>query len=138
MTQILVVYIVTVSITDKLTHQLKSVIRSTNLYVYTLLVTYCSIFLSSMYLFHMFTPSDLLMYVYVCVCVCVCVYFSEVSCVKKFALMSGICHSGSLHSGHYTAFARDDVCGSWLHLKAHNHLLAKFLICQFTLPIEHI
>ena len=21
-----------------------------------------------------------------------------------------------LHSGHYTAFARDDVCGSWLHL----------------------
>ena len=23
---------------------------------------------------------------------------------------------GSLHSGHYTAFARDDVCGSWLHL----------------------
>ena len=23
-------------------------------------------------------------------------------------------------------------------LKAHNHLLAKFLICQFTLPIEHI
>ena len=30
--------------------------------------------------------------------------------------MSGICHSGSLHSGHYTAFARDDVCGSWLHL----------------------
>ena len=40
----------------------------------------------------------------------------EVSCVKKFALVSGICHSGSLHSGHYTAFARDDVCGSWLHL----------------------
>ena len=30
--------------------------------------------------------------------------------------MSGICHSGSLHSGHYTAFARDDVCGGWLHL----------------------
>ena len=26
----------------------------------------------------------------------------EVSCVKKFALVSGICHSGSLHSGHYT------------------------------------
>ena len=23
-------------------------------------------------------------------------------------------------------------------LKAHNHLLAKFLIYQFTLPIEHI
>ena len=21
-----------------------------------------------------------------------------------------------IHSGHYTAFARDDVCGSWLHL----------------------
>ena len=33
----------------------------------------------------------------------------EVSCVKKFALVSGICHSGSLHSGHYTAFARDGV-----------------------------
>ena len=29
--------------------------------------------------------------------------------LKKFALVSGICHSGSLHSGHYTAFARDDV-----------------------------
>ena len=40
----------------------------------------------------------------------------EVSCVRKFALVSGICHSGSLHSGHYTAFARDDVCGGWLHL----------------------
>ena len=40
----------------------------------------------------------------------------EVSCVKKFALVSGICHSGSLHSGHYTAFARDDACVSWLHL----------------------
>ena len=35
---------------------------------------------------------------------------------RKFALVSGICHSGSLHSGHYTAFARDDVCGGWLHL----------------------
>ena len=39
----------------------------------------------------------------------------EVSCVRKFALVSGICHLGSLHSGHYTAFARD-VCGCWLHL----------------------
>ena len=29
--------------------------------------------------------------------------------------MSGIYHSGSLHSGHYTAFARD-VCGGLLHL----------------------
>ena len=26
----------------------------------------------------------------------------EVSCVRKFALVSGICHSVSLHSGHYT------------------------------------
>ena len=35
----------------------------------------------------------------------------------SFALVSGICHSGSLYSGHYyTAFARDDVCGGWLHL----------------------
>ena len=40
----------------------------------------------------------------------------EVSCVRKFALVSGICHSDSLRSGHYTAFARDDVCGGWLHL----------------------
>ena len=39
----------------------------------------------------------------------------EVSCVRKFALVSGICHSGSLYSGHYTTFARD-VCGCWLHL----------------------
>ena len=38
------------------------------------------------------------------------------SCVRKYALVSGICHLGSLHSGHYTAFARDDVCGGWLHL----------------------
>ena len=28
--------------------------------------------------------------------------------------------------------------GANVILKAHNHLLAKFLICQFTLPIEHI
>ena len=41
----------------------------------------------------------------------------EVSCIRKFALVSSICHSGSLHSGYYTAaFARDDVCGGWLHL----------------------
>ena len=33
----------------------------------------------------------------------------------KFALVPGICHSGSLHSGHYTAFTRDDLCGGWLH-----------------------
>ena len=32
-----------------------------------------------------------------------------------FSMVSGICHSGSLHSGNYTAFARD-VCGGWLHL----------------------
>ena len=40
----------------------------------------------------------------------------EVSCIRKFALVSGICHLGSLHSVHYTAFARDDVCGGWLDL----------------------
>ena len=33
----------------------------------------------------------------------------EVSCVRKFALVSGICHSISLHS-------RDEVCGGWLYL----------------------
>ena len=35
----------------------------------------------------------------------------EVSCIRKFSLVSGICHSG-----HYNAFARDDECGGWLHL----------------------
>ena len=30
----------------------------------------------------------------------------EVSCVRNFAFVSGICHPDSLHSGHYTAFAR--------------------------------
>ena len=38
------------------------------------------------------------------------------SCVKKFALVSGIMSFGLPHSGNYTAFARDEVCGSWLHL----------------------
>ena len=40
----------------------------------------------------------------------------EVTCIRKFALVSGICHSGKLNSGHYTAFVRDSVCGVWLNL----------------------
>ena len=32
-----------------------------------------------------------------------------------YPLVSGICYSGSLHSDHYTALARD-VCGGSLHL----------------------
>ena len=40
---------------------------------------------------------------------------NEVTCIRNFALISGICHSGKLDSGHYTAFVRDSVCGVWLH-----------------------
>ena len=39
----------------------------------------------------------------------------EVTGSRKFSLVSGICHSGTLTSGHYSAFVRDDVCGVWLH-----------------------
>ena len=39
----------------------------------------------------------------------------EVTGSRKFALVSGICHSGTLTSGHYSAFVRDNVCGVWLH-----------------------
>ena len=39
----------------------------------------------------------------------------EVTGSRKFALVSGICHSGTLTSGHYTAFVWDNVCGVWLH-----------------------
>ena len=39
----------------------------------------------------------------------------EVTGSRKFALVSGICHSGTLTSGHYSAFVRDNVCGIWLH-----------------------
>ena len=38
----------------------------------------------------------------------------EVTCNRKFALFAGICHSGKKNSGHYTAFVRDEVCGSWM------------------------
>ena len=39
----------------------------------------------------------------------------EVTGSRKFALVSGICHSGTLTSGHYSAFVRDNVRGIWLH-----------------------
>ena len=39
----------------------------------------------------------------------------EVTGSRKFSLVSGICHSGTLTSGHYSAFVRDNVCGVWLH-----------------------
>ena len=39
----------------------------------------------------------------------------EVTCYREFALVSGICHSGTLTSGHHSAFVRDNVCGVWFH-----------------------
>ena len=39
----------------------------------------------------------------------------EVNVSRKFSLVSGICHSGTLTSGHYSAFVWDNVCGVWLH-----------------------
>ena len=38
----------------------------------------------------------------------------EVSTKRKFALESGICHSGKIDSGHYTAFVWNENCQSWL------------------------
>ena len=48
--------------------------------------------------------------------------------VRLHSTISGLCGGTSML---YT------YCLVYI-LKAHNHLLAKFLICQFTLPIEHI
>ena len=39
----------------------------------------------------------------------------EVTGSRNFSLVSGICHSDTLTSGHYSAFVRDNVCGVWLH-----------------------
>ena len=38
----------------------------------------------------------------------------EVSTKRKFALESGICHSGKIDSGHYTVFVWNENCQSWL------------------------
>ena len=55
----------------------------------------------------------------------------EVTGTRKFALVSGICHSGTLTPGHYSAFVRDNVCGIWLHCLNCSFIMAYAMLTTF-------
>ena len=61
----------------------------------------------------------------------------EVTGSRNFALVSGICHSGTLTSGHYSAFVRDNVCGVWSEVEIRKNRIAGYFPGKRRRPFFH-